>query len=257
MRVITLFAGLGLAFTATAAHAEAWVTTVGARLRVKPPYEGADRYIVSPHPTLTIRRANRPYRFVPPDGGSTIGLLDRDWITAGPVLRLRYRRDDKNEFTGLNPIGIAAEPGAFVDLWPTPWLRGHFEVRHGISGHHGWVGDAGADLVYNADRWSASIGPRIGFGDTNYMDTYFGVSQLEADRSPVIDRAYSPKGGLRYTGATMAGAYRISPRWRATADVTYNRLASKPLGSPVVRTVGAGHQVSLGLGISYSFGAVR
>lgn len=257
MRIIAVVAGLAVLASSGAARAEGWVTTVGARIRLKPPYEGADRYVVSPHPTLAIRRADRPYRYVPLDGGGTVALLDTDWIVAGPMLRLRYRRDDKAAFAGLNPVGLAAEPGAFVDLWPATWLRIRLEGRHGLSGHHGLVGDAGFDLIHNGERWSASIGPRIGFGDARYMQTYFGVTQAEADLSPVIDRAYRPNGGLRYTGATVAGAYRLDRRWRATVDLTYNRLASKALASPVVQTLGSGHQVLLGVGVNYSFGPVR
>lgn len=259
MRIFSIVFGLTLVAGANAsvARAQDWVVTLGARVRLKPLYEGSENYYLSPHPTLTIRRAGGPHRFEPHDGGSTFALIDADWITAGPMLRFRRSRDDTNEFAGLNRIGRAAEPGAFVDVWPTPWLRGRLEARHGIGGHHGWVGDSGLDLIYTGDRFSASIGPRLGFGDQKYMSTYFGVSQAEADASPKIDRAYSPTGGLRYTGATAAGSYQLDRRWRATVDLTYNRLASKPLASPVVQRLGAGHQVSVGLGLSYRFGAVR
>lgn len=246
-----------LAASPAAAHAEEWVTTVGLRLRVKPPYEGADKYRLGPHPTFTIRRAAHAYRFVPPDGGSTIALIDTDHVVAGPMLRVRYKRSDINEFTGLDPIKLAAEPGVFVDLWPKPWLRTRLELRHGVGGHQGFVGDAGLDFIYHHGRWVASIGPRIGYGDANYMQTYFGVTPLEAARSPLIDRSYHPGGGVRYTGATAAASYRLGKRWRSTIDVSYNRLAGKALDSPVVQTVGAGHQVLVGLGLSYSFGAVR
>ena len=75
------------------ASAADWVTTVGVRLRLKPPYEGADKYRLGPHPTFTVRRAEHAYRFTPPDGGSTIALIDTDHVSAGPMLRIRYRRD--------------------------------------------------------------------------------------------------------------------------------------------------------------------
>ena len=256
MRPVPALLALGLVALAPTAHAAEWVTTVGARVRVKPAYEGAETYVIRPHPTLSIRRAGRPYRFTPADSSGGVGLIDTDRVVAGPLLWFRYRRTDTGAFSGLSPVGLAVEPGGFVDLWPARWLRTRLEVRHGIRGHHGWVGDAGFDLVHSGRRWSASIGPRIGFGDTHYMATYFGVTPAEALASPLIDRAYSPGAGLRYTGATMAGAFRITPRWRTTVDLTYNRLASKALSSPVVQTLGAGHQASIGLGMSYTFGHV-
>jgi len=240
-----------------AALAEPWVATVGARVRVRPPYEGADTYSVAPYPTLVIRRGDRPERFTPPDGGGVFGIIDTKHFVAGPALRFRYRRSDHGAFVGLNRIGIATEPGLFVDVWPARWLRGHVEVRRGFGGHHGWVSDAGVDLIYQGPVWSASIGPRVGFGSGDYMRTYFGVTPGEAALSPVIDQTYEPDGGLRYTGATIAASRKLSRRWRTTADFTYTRLADRPSRSPIVRALGSGGQVSFAIGASYVLGRIN
>jgi outer membrane protein len=252
-----------LAFAATApameARAEDWAATAGVRIRVKPPYEGADSHVVGVIPVIVIRPASHPYRFTPPDGAAAIALIDSPMVVAGPVLRFRGSRSDNGKFTGLKRIPAAYEPGLFVSLWAAPWLRGRVEARRGVSGHHGWVEDLSLDLVHTGDmakgdRWDASIGPRIGWGDTRYMGTYFGVTPAEALVRLPRTGPYAPGAGLRYTGGAVAAAYHLDKRWTVNFDLTYNHLGSKALASPVVRTVGAGDQLSAGVGFSYSFG---
>jgi outer membrane protein len=252
----TLLALLG---PATGARAEDWAVTAGFRLRVKPPYEGADNHVLGLIPVVVARPAGHPYRFTPPDGAAAIALIDNSLIVAGPVMRFRGSRSDVGKFTGLKRIDTAYEPGLFVSVWPANWLRGRVEARKGIGGHHGWVEDLSVDLVHTGDlakgdHWDGSIGARAGWGDARYMGTYFGVTPAEALARTPRTGPYIPGAGLRYSGAAAAAAYHFNKRWTVNFDVTYNRLGSKALASPVVRTVGAGDQLSAGVGFSYSFG---
>jgi outer membrane protein len=250
---------LGAAFSllASAAHAEGWIVSIGGRVSVAAPYEGADHYVMSPSPTLSARRADRPYRFTPGDGGTTFALIDTDHFVFGPMARFRYRRGDEGSLTGLRKVKWAAEPGAFMDIWPVDWLRLHGELRHGVVGHTGLVGDAGADLVVMGDKWDASIGPRFGWGNKTYMDRYFGVTPLEAARSPLIASAYEPGSGRRYTGVAVSSAYHLSDNLQVKLTAGYNKLASKAENSPIVAIAGSSHQYLASAGVSYSFGIGR
>ncbi len=248
------FGVLVLALAGGAAHAEGWIITVGGRVSASPPYEGAGHDVLAPSPSFSLRRADSPNRFVPPDNGTTLALLSSRYIVFGPMARFRYARGDQGKLTGLKKVDWAAEPGVFLDLWPTNWLRGHVEGRRGILGHHGWVGDAGADLIYTGKRWDASIGPRIGYGDSHYMDTYFGVTPTEAAGSPLFKTVYEPGSGQRYTGLEAAMSYRLLGGLRTTIDVGYHKLSAKAADSPIVRLAGKRDQLSGGVGLTYSFG---
>lgn len=239
------------------AHAEGWIFRVGAQVGVSPPYEGANRDILEPAPTFDLRPKSSPQRFTPPDGGTTFAILANQYVEIGPVVRFRYQRSDKGELQGFEKLGVAVEPGLYMDLWPASWLRLRVEGRHGEAGHYGWVGDTGFDLVYTGGRWDASIGPRIGWGDRRYMQTYFGVSPEAAALSPRIHQVYSPAAGQRYTGLETAVAYNVDRRWRIIFDIGYQRLASVGADSPIVRTAGSPDQYSSSLGFSYSFGVGR
>lgn len=254
---ILIAVGLGLA-GGGAASAEGWTVRLGPQVGVAPPYEGADRDVLQPALVVDVRPRGAPDRFVPPDGGTTVAILSNRFIELGPLVRFREERKPTGELTGLRKVNWSAEPGAYVDLWPTSWLRGRVEGRYGVGGYQGWVGDAAMDLVFTGarrgSRWDASVGPRIGWGDQRYMRTYFGVTAAEAARSPSINEAYSPGGGRRYTGFETAVAYNFNRRWRVTADFGYQRLAHSAAASPIVRLAGSQDQYLSSLGVTYTFG---
>ncbi len=236
------------------AAAQTWVVTVGVRGTAYPPYEGADHDVFAPSPTFNIRRVDSPNRFKPPDGGSSLALIATRYFEAGPLVRFRLDRGDGGKLEGLTPIKWAIEPGAFAEFWPVNFFRLRVEGRHGFNGYDGWVGDAGADLIYTGPRWSASIGPRVGWGDARYMDTYFGVTPQEALSSPFINGAYEPGAGRRYTGLEAAIARHLTRRWTVGADFGWRRLSKLVANSPVVEVAGSDNDFSGGVGVSFSFG---
>jgi outer membrane scaffolding protein for murein synthesis (MipA/OmpV family) len=102
-----------------------------------------------------------------------------------------------------------------------------------------------------------SIGPRIGYGDARYMETYFGVTPAEALASPYIKEPFKPGAGVRYGGVEAAYAYRATKRIRITLGVGYHHLTGVAADSPVVAVAGSRNQFSAGLGVAYSFGVGR
>jgi outer membrane scaffolding protein for murein synthesis (MipA/OmpV family) len=236
------------------AWAQDYIVTIGGRVGEAPPYEGADHDVLSPSVILNVRRADHPRRFTPPDGGTSAALLATRHLDFGPVVRFRYERGDTGKLEGFEKINFAAEPGVFVNVWPTDWLRGRVEARHGFFGYDGYVGDAGIDVIHTGRRWDFSIGPRIGYGDEHYMDTYFGVTPEEADRSPFIKTPYEPGAGQRYAGLETAYSYHLNDHWRTIVDFGYHRLAHRAADSPLVEIAGSRDQYSASVGFSYSFG---
>ena len=237
-----------------AGYATDYIVTVGGRVSASPPYEGANRDVIRPSASFNVRRADRPYRFTPPDGGSTFALVANRYIDLGPMVRFRYDRPGRGRLAGFDKIDFAVEPGVFVNLWPTDWLRARIEARRGVTGHAGFVGDAGLDLIHTGRRWDFSLGPRIGYGDSRYLETYFGVTPQDAARSPLIKTIYTPGDGARYAGVETAASYHFTNRLRTAVELGYHRLVGRAADSPVVAVAGSRGQVSGGVGLSYSFG---
>lgn len=236
-----------------AAQASDWIVTVGGRAQAVVPYEGAGHNLFYPIPSVHVRRADQPDRPVLPDDSLGLSLLRLGKVSFGPAGRLRGKRNTQAERAGLREVELAIEPGVFVTAWPTEWLRLHGEARRGVRGHEGWVGDASLDLALRSGPWTATLGPRAGWGDSAYMDAYFGVTPAEAAASPVIDAAYAPKGGLRYVGAEATLARRWGKHWQSTANFGYHHLASIPAASQIVQRIGARAELSGGVGLKYSF----
>ena len=256
MRIITVVVSSGvlLGLMSGTALASDWTVTVGGRAQAVTPYEGAGHDIFVPTPAILIRRSDKPETPVMPDDGLGITTLSLGAFSFGPVVRARGARDAKDERVGLRDLSIAIEPGMFMNVWPTSWLRLRAEGRKGVVGHHGWIGDAGADLVLHSGKWLATVGGRAGWADVHYMNAYFGVTPLEAAASPIISQAYQPKGGLRYRGLETTLAYHWSPRWQTTANFGFHRLASAGADSPIVQAIGNRNEFSGGIGLRYSFG---
>lgn len=248
--VVAMLSAVG----AAPASATDWIVTVGGRAAASPPYEGANHDVIRPSFTFSVRRADKPFRFSPPDDNGSVALFSSRHFDFGPVLQFRYSRGDTGRLQGFNKIGFAVEPGLFANVWATDWLRARVQVRQGVAGHHGTVGDAGIDYIYTGQRWNFSIGPRYGFGDARYMDTYFGVTPTEAARSPFLTQPYEPGAGARYGGVEAAVARQWTRRIRTVFDVGYHRLVNKAADSPVVDIAGSRNQFTAGIGATYSFG---
>lgn len=245
---------LACLMVAGAAEAREWKVTVGAKGGWSPRYEGADYTTIAPGPKFSISPVKSFHRFSPPGDGNTVTLLDTRYFQVGAVARFRRSRGQSGELTGFDKIQWAAEPGAFVNLWITNYVRTRLEVRRGVHGHKGIVADAGVDLVYSGDKIDFSVGPRVGWGDDKYLNTYFGVTPAEAARSPAVDRPFAlDDNGRRYTGVNVGVAYRLDDHWRVGVGANYRRIADRLAASPVMQVAGDPNQYSGSVSFSYSF----
>lgn len=263
------FAAVGFAFATPAFAADApqadaqmfstapasgWIVTVKATAIAAPDYEGSDDYGFIAYPSISFRRADAPYRFSAPDDGISFGLVEFDKLRMGVVGRFRGERDNDGERQGLDKVDWTIEAGVFAEYWAFDWLRARVEVRRGFNGHEGFVADAGLDGVLNHGAWVLSAGPRIGFGDSEYMDTYFSVSPAEALANASINDTFDADAGVRYVGLAASGTYTFSEQLSTTLFASYNHLVGDAADSPIVRELGTEHQFQVGLSLAYSFG---
>ncbi len=86
-----------------------WTVMVGAGGELKPDFEGAKRYMLSPVPVFSIHRAGSPDRFHGPRDNPGIALLDFNGFFAGPVGKYVAARTAANDgaLTGLGDVNAA------------------------------------------------------------------------------------------------------------------------------------------------------
>jgi outer membrane protein len=254
--VAVLFAALVGASPALAAEpsASAWTITLGAEGGVLPSYEGSDRYVLRPLPLFDVRKAGTPPKFHSPREGIGFGLFDTGRFRVGPALKIRFprREGDDPDLRGLGDVGWGLEAGAFVDFWPTPWLRTRGEVRQGIGAHHGIVGDVLVDAVVPVTpQLTLSGGPRLTLESDGAVSPYFDVSPAQALASGLP--TYDAKGGVYSWGLGVQARYVWSPQWTTYSYVEYQRLTGDVGNSPLITLRGSRDQMRIGLGVTYSF----
>ncbi|WP_224407998.1 MipA/OmpV family protein [Afifella sp. IM 167] len=228
------------------AGGEDFVIELGGGASVTPAYEGADDYTVQPKPFIALHYLSLPVL------GSFGGGSDQG-LSVGPSFRVVPERDDNDHkaLTGLGDVDTAIELGGKVG-----YRRGSLEaflaVRRGVTGHDGFVGEGGANVIANPlERLEVKAGPRFSFADSEYMQTYLGVTPAQSAASGLP--AFNPDGGIKGLGLGAESRYQLSGNWTLVGEASYERLVGDAANSPIAQ-VGSKNQFSAALGLTYKFG---
>jgi outer membrane protein len=230
------------------------LVTIGAGPQIYPKYPGADSYGLYPMLIGGLRRPGEPMPFSAPDQGFSVGLLGHDRaVDFGPVLGFQSKREERDVGAPVGDVGLTVEAGGFAQLWLGRNLRLRADLRRGLGGHKGLIGDVGADLVLrDGDRYIFSIGPRARFSSGRYQNAYFRVTPAAALASGLP--AYDPSGGgFHAVGVQSSLTWRMGRDWGFYGYAGYDRLIGDAARSPIVRDLGARDQFSGGLGLFYEF----
>lgn len=218
-----------------------------------PRFPGAEDLQPSVMPNFDRARGDTPFKFEAPDDGFGIEIVNTDGFAFGPVGNFEDARTAEDVGTALPKVDFSVELGGVVkyELGHRFRLRG--ELRKGLTGHKGWIGNAGADLIFrDADRWLFSVGPRITWSDNKYQDAWFSVAP--ADSAPSGLPAFDAGGGIQAYGATASFLTQFSKQWGVSAYAKYDRLTGDAADSPIVLTYGSRDQFSFGAALTYTFG---
>jgi outer membrane protein len=256
-RLLMAWLALVPAWTAASAQEnEDFRVRVGLGAQLQPKYYGSDETEVGPLWDLDFAKGDNEFRFEAPDDGFDIAVISNDSFAAGPVAK--FERGRKNSDVGANvgKVKSTIEVGAFVQAYPTKSFRIRGELRKGIGGHEGLVGDVGADFVArDGDNYVFSIGPRLLFSDKKFQRAFFEVTPAAALATGLP--AYRPDGGMHAVAATSGLSYQFSKDFGMFGYARYERLVGDAGKSPIVRRLGSRNQASAGVGLSYTFTVKR
>jgi len=243
----------GAALIVPAAPASAQTITVGAGAQTYPKYPGADSNGIYPLPIFGFRSEGSPMPFEAPDDGIGFGLLGRDSvINLGPAVSFQNKRDEDDVGAPVGRVGFTVEAGGFVSIMPSENFRLRAELRQGLGGHEGLVGDLGADLIVRDENgYIFSIGPRARWADDDFHQAYFGVTPAVAGATGLAP--YDPGSGFYAVGAQAGLTVRLGRNWGLQGYAGYDRLVGDAEDSPIVRAFGSRDQFSGGLGLFFEF----
>lgn len=263
-RLLCLVGSAGL--VAAHAHAEeggatgaakqtGWIVTVGAFGDLEPRFEGSRRLGPGYHPIIDYRAAGSREWLNLPNDGFDFALIETDSFRAGPVVNGRWERDVNSLVRGFRRVGdinLSAEAGVFAEWWPADYLRTRVEMRDAVVGAKGVVADLSTDWVWRPDwRWTLSAGPRLSIADSAFMRGYYSVDNQQAMASGLPP--YSAPAGVRSVGAGSMLKYKWSESIATMGFVEYQRLAPSAAHSPLIDDRGSPDQLTVGVGLSYSF----
>ncbi|MEM8551617.1 MAG: MipA/OmpV family protein [Pseudomonadota bacterium] len=167
-----------------------------------------------------------------------------------PSIAVIGERDDSDAayLRGIPDRDLSVEAGVGASF-ETAWVRAVGALRYGVVGHNGFVGEFGADLaVKNVPNLELYVGPRVGFADDSYMDTYFSV--------PLTARVLAPfdaDAGITTVGVNLEAKYAITEKVRLHGEARWHHFVGDALDSPITER-GNDHEFFAKIGLTYRFG---
>lgn len=224
----------------------------GIGVQMRPEFPGADSNEWAVYPNMGIAKGDKPFAFGAPDDSFDLALISTGGFAAGPVAKLGSNRRDSKVGAPVGDVPTTFEAGIFAQQNLSDSFRLRGEVRKGIGGHDGIIGNVGADYVWrDGDKYVVSVGPRLILSNARYQRAYFGVTPEASILSALP--VYRPNGGIQSAAVVSGLDYAIGGGWGIFGYARYERLLGDARRSPIVREFGSPNQFSAGLGINRTF----
>jgi outer membrane scaffolding protein for murein synthesis (MipA/OmpV family) len=243
-----------------------WVLGVGLAPIYTPVWQGSRDMGLSIFPDLRLNYRDDVFLSVP--DGLGWNAVNRDGWKLGPVVKLRFRRQERNggspflitggsdALLGMGDVGAAGEAGGFAQKSLAGGkVRLRAEVRQGFGGHDGLLADItmGWSDGIGSPRsgWRYGLGARAAFGGPDFTNTYFGVN---AEQSAATGLAVSETGGGVVSIGVNGTLTRITGRNSAISlFLSHDRLGDTVARSSLIRMRGQRGQTAVGLAYGYRF----
>jgi outer membrane scaffolding protein for murein synthesis (MipA/OmpV family) len=209
--------------------------SIGGGIGVKPDYEGSSDYELVPVPTGAAMFDNG--MFVKLLGlNLRANLVPSKFWRLGPVYNYREERDnvDNNRVDQMREVSDANEFGIFGGIEWENWYvfldllgdtgNAHEGAYATLKGGYNWIIN---------QEWALTMGAFTTYADDDYMQTYFGVSRKDADRSG-LDR-YDADESIKDIGLDLGANWAFAERWNLRGLLQIKQLVGDANDdSPVV-----------------------
>ncbi len=241
--------------------ASTWEGALGLTASFRPEYSGASKQIVKVSPAIFLRYGRLTITnasgFVTRRADDVVRGLGVDLVSS-PTLRLnmslRYDRgraeSTSTALAGTGDIGTTVRVRTSASWRLTgPWRLGASWSVDALGRGGGNLGDLSLGWeTALAPRTTLSVGTALSIAGDRYMQTYYGISDEQAQRSgyPV----FTPKAGLRDIAVFTNIRHDIGTEWTALGSIGFSRLLGPAAASPLT---GRTDSFSLGAGIARRF----
>ncbi len=233
----------------------------GVGVGMVPDYLGSDNYTVAAAPFFrwTLAGSERYLQLIATE--LSFNVLNHPNFVLAPVLNYRPGRDDTDDdvVDKMSDIDDTVDLGISAGyVWrdkTNPRRRFITSLTfYGDAGdvYHGWLVQAGARYWWPVSKpIDLNIGVGATYGNSQYMDTYFGVNSKDSAKSGL--KKFEADEGFRDINAQVGAVLHLSMNWHVAAGVKYFGLVSDASDSPIVDKRGDSNQFVYGLGLAYSW----
>lgn len=142
-------------------------------------------------------------------------------------------RDGSDKLNGMGKIDAALNTALAVGWTIAPWIVVEGKATLPLSDSQGVQYQTSLTLIPLQDEsdtlafQSAAL-----FGDSRYMNTFYGVSDRQSSRSGYS--RYDAPGGLYGVQNSLTWEHQLTPQWGTTLEAGYTWLSDHANSSPIV-----------------------
>ncbi|WP_417410976.1 MipA/OmpV family protein [Hoeflea sp.] len=210
-----------------------WNVMVGAGVMYAPKFEGSDEFELVPIPMISATLGDRVT--IDP-GGLNVDVLDSNGfkmaLKGGFELGGGRKESDSSHLRGLGNIDAGAVVGTQISYEMGP-MEFYASVDKTIGGSEGLLGQVGANVSHNYNRFILSAGASATFADDNHMQSYFGVTAAQSARSGL--RRHEAGAGLKRFDVEASVTYMATEHWVVRGQAGVGFLTGDAKSSPIVQ----------------------
>lgn len=231
-----------------------WDVTIGAGALYEPVSPGIDEYEVGVLPYVDIVYRDRFFLKSERGLGAYLFMSEQEpEVAFGLALGYEGGRDEDDaseQLDGLGDLDATAEIIAFAEGELGPFEL-ELELAQGLGGHEGFTAELGAGIERPiGNRLMVGAGPFIRYADDQYMESFYGITAVQADRSTRYTDAYDAGGGFESAGFGVNAAFAVTDHWSVLGSAEYTQLLGDAADSPIVDDEGF---MTFGAAVVYRF----
>lgn len=213
-----------------------------------PKYEGSDEFAVSPIPFVSFTW--KDLVFLNLKHGLGVYAYRTDNFQLGISIGYAQGRDedDSSRLRGLGDIDGAARGHLFAK-YSFGSLNLAVDLSQDFGGSEGLQVRPSVGMNYTLSK-TVRLSPEVSvtWADGDYMQSYFGISPIQAGRSGL--QRFDADAGFKRADFKIAATWSITDRWFTKANVGLGYLLVDAANSPITDSR---IQKSVGLFIGYKF----
>lgn len=209
-----------------------WQVILGGGVSYAPDFEGSDEFEASPFPFVSLQYG----RFSAGPEALGFEVWEGESASFGVSLGYGGGRDPEDIDSGVLDGFAEIDDAAILGLrygYEFGETTAFADLKRFLGESDGTSLELGVEREKQiTERFSLSAAVSATLSDSNYMETYFGVTPLDAAATGYS--VYEAGSGLRRIDVKFGASYGFSENWMLRGEIGIGKLMSDAADSPIV-----------------------